>query len=305
MAELESFRLAAARLHLTPGAVSLLIKELETQLGFSVFDRTTRRVSLSKAGRDFLPSAQNVLREMQTAAVAAKQVRHGLESVVRVAAPLVLASSLLPRAIAAYQALHPGVMIRPVDCSNETLVQSIELDQADLAIGPDRPTADGVDRIRVFDSPWVLWCAPTHHLAQRRKITWGDLAAEVVIAAGYDYETHVGQAYQGLPEDQRFEAAYLVDNITTAFGMAAQGLGVTLAPSYVGVLATYMGLVMKRVEQPEIVRELSIYRSSLRPSTTAIAALLLFLETNLADPSLRQETRLSSSKKPRRTARTK
>jgi len=68
-------------------------------------------------------------------------------------------------------------------CSSD-LVRIVEEDHADLAIGPDRPTSDLVDRIALYDSPWVLWCSPDHALARRRRITWPMLKSEAVIAAG-------------------------------------------------------------------------------------------------------------------------
>ncbi|MGH1361241.1 MAG: LysR family transcriptional regulator [Burkholderiaceae bacterium] len=288
VAELESFRLAAQRLNLTPGAVSLLIRDLEAQCEFSVFDRTTRRVSLSRAGRDFLPAAQTVLREMQSVVIAANDVRLGTDGVIRVAAPLVIASSLLPQAMAVYRAEHPKVMIRPVDCPNEMLVQCIETDQADIAIGPDRPAVDEVQRVAIFESPWVLWCSTTHPLARRRKITWKDLERESVIAAGQDYETRVAQAFEDQTGGEPFTPTYVVDNITTAFGIAAQGLGVTLAPSYVGVLAGAMGLVMKRVQQPEIVRELCLYHARKRRLSEPVESFLAFLRVNLTQAGAKQ-----------------
>ncbi len=288
VAELESFRLAAQRLNLTPGAVSLLIRDLEAQCEFPVFERTTRRVGLSRAGRDFLPAAQNVLRELQAAVIAANDVRLGTDGVIRVAAPLVLASSLLPQAIAAYKNDHPNVMIRPVDCPNEQLVHAIESDLADLAIGPDRPTPDEVQRIPVFESPWVLWCAPSHPLARRRRITWADLENQTFIAAGLDYETRVAQAYEEQTGGEPFTPTYVVDNITTAFGIAAQGLGVTFAPSYVSVLATAMGLVMKRVRQPEIVRELCLYHARKRKPGAPVESFLGFLKHYMTSTGMRQ-----------------
>ena len=58
---------AAQRVGLTSAAVSQLLAELERELGFRLFDRTTRRVSLSTAGRDFLSSAESVLRHLRAA----------------------------------------------------------------------------------------------------------------------------------------------------------------------------------------------------------------------------------------------
>ena len=56
----------------------------------------------------------------------------------------------------------------------------------------------------------------------------------------------------------------VVDNVTTAFGLASQGLAVTLAPAYVAPLARTFGLVMKRIVDPETIREVCVYRSTER-----------------------------------------
>ena len=65
VAETRGFGAAGERMGLSSSAVSQLVAELESNLGFRVFDRSTRRVELSGAGRDFLPSAQSVLRDVQ------------------------------------------------------------------------------------------------------------------------------------------------------------------------------------------------------------------------------------------------
>ena len=154
--------------------------------------------------------------------------------------------------MAGYRELHPDVLVRPVDCTVEKLVRIIEEDYADLAIGPDRPTGDLVARIGLYDSPWVLWCSPEHALARRRRVTWAMLKHESVIAVGRDYETSVAEALRQTPEEDRFVPTYVVDNVMTSLGIAAVGLGVTLSPMYVSVVARYLGLVMKRVEEPKI-----------------------------------------------------
>ncbi|MGN6651991.1 LysR family transcriptional regulator [Trinickia sp.] len=99
VADHHSFSAAGDRLGLTAQAVSQLVAELETTLGFRLFDRTTRRVSLSAAGRDYLPSAQTVLRHAQAAEKAADDVRNRAAGLVRIGAPLVLASTALPEAM--------------------------------------------------------------------------------------------------------------------------------------------------------------------------------------------------------------
>src|SRR5205823_4073501 len=144
VAELRGFTAAGGRLGLTSSAVSQLVAELEATIGFRVFDRSTRKVDLSSAGRDFLSSAQTVLRHVNLAESAAADVRNRAAGVVRVGAPLVIAGSLLPAAIREFNKERPKVVVRIHDTAVDGLVESVASADVDLAIGPDRPTGDSV-----------------------------------------------------------------------------------------------------------------------------------------------------------------
>jgi DNA-binding transcriptional LysR family regulator len=291
VADLQSFSLAAERLSLTPGAVSLLVRDLEAELGFAVFDRTTRRVALSKAGRDYLPAAHQVLRQLQAAVLVAQHVKSRASGIVRVAAPLIVAQAMLPPAIAAYRQQHPDVTVQPVDCAVENLAQMVEDDQTDLSVGPDRPTGDLVERRALYESPWVVWCAPGHPLAARARVTWASLKTETVITAGRDYETMFAPALAATPPSERFAPSLMVEHITSALGLAAAGLGVTVSPMYTGVVARGMDLVARRLEAPAIAREFSLYRPRQRALTPAAEAFAEFLAAFLQAKRLKPDPR--------------
>lgn len=278
VAEAHSFTVAASRLGLTAQAVSQLIAELESIVGFRLFDRTTRKVALSSAGRDFLASAATLLRHVHAAESAADDVRNRASGVVRVGAPLVLASTALPMAMRAYQKLKPKVVVRVRDVPVDHLVDSVLSGDVDLAIGPDRYTDTSVQATPLFDSAWVLWCAPGHPLAKRRAaVRWAELAGVAIVSAGRDHEHNVAQMHRDMPAGTRVTPVDVVDNISTALGIAAQGLAVTLAPAYVAVLAKPLGLVMKRVIEPESVRKVCLYEPSARATSPAAAGFGEFL----------------------------
>lgn len=278
VAEVHSFTVAAARLGLTAQAVSQLVAELEALLGFRLFDRTTRKVALSSAGRDFFGSAATLLRHVHAADSAADDVRNRATGVVRVGAPLVLASTALPMAMRDYQKLKPKVVVRLRDVPVDHLVDRVADGDVDLAIGPDRPTGDAVQATPLFDSAWVLWCAPDHPLARRRRaVRWAELAGVAIVSAGRDHEQSVAQMHRDLPAGTRVTPVDVVDNISTAIGIAAQGLAVTLAPAYVGVLARPFGLVMKRVVQPESVRKVCLYAPASKSPSPAAQGFAEFL----------------------------
>ncbi len=271
------FALAAQRMGLSSSAVSQLVAELEAGLGFRLFDRHTRRVELSSAGREFLGMAQSVLRHVQQAESAAADIRDRASGIVRVAAPLVLAGSVLPRAIAEFVQDRPKVVIRIRDTPVDTLVERVASGDVDLAVGPDRSGTADVLKEPVFDSPWVLWCAPAHRLARKRVLRWADLHDVNLVAAGRDHEQSVAQMHIDAPEGSRIRPVEVVDNISTALGLAAQGLAATLAPAYVGILAQPLGLQARRVTQPETIRQVCIYRSAARSAPPAAQAFAEFL----------------------------
>ncbi len=283
VADVRSFAAASERLGLTASAVSQLVAELESTIGFRVFDRSTRNVGLSSAGRDFLGSAESVLRHVQLAESAASDVRNRAAGVVRIGAPLVLAGSVLPAAVRAFGKERPKVVVRIRDTAVDALVESVASGDVDLAVGPDRSPGDGVARAPVFDSPWVLWCAPTHPLASRKVLRWEELRDVPLVAAGRDHERGVAQMHLNAPEGERVRPVDVVDNVSTALGLAAEGLAVTLAPAYIAVLAEKLGLVMRRVTKPEAIRQVCVYRSTVRSLPPAAEAFAEFLVDWLRD----------------------
>jgi len=282
VAELLSFGASAERMGLTAQAVSQLVAELEALLGFRLFDRTTRRVALSSGGRDFLASAQSVLHHVESADSAADDVRNRAAGVVRIGAPLVLASAVLPAAIRDFSANRPKISVRIRDVPVDSLIDAVVTGDVDLAVGPDRPVSADVSSAPLFDSPWVLWCAADHPLAKKRKVGWEDLRDHALVAAGRDHEISVSLMHRTTPEGSRIKPVQVVDNISTAMGIASQGLAATLAPAYVGVMAQSFGLMMKRVVEPEVIRKVCLYRSSIRQPSTAAEGFAMHLSRWLA-----------------------
>jgi DNA-binding transcriptional LysR family regulator len=269
VAELHSFSMAANRLGLSTQAVSQLVAELETHLQFRLFDRNTRRVTLSSAGRDYLPSAQTLMRHVQETEIVANNVRQRATGVLRIAAPQVLACTALPLAIKVFQEKKPRVVVRICDVAVDQLVDQVAFGDVDLALGPDRAAGEAVHSKAIFDSAWVLWCAAQHPLAKRRRVNWAMLREHALVAAGYDHEHSVAQMRKSLPPEARIMPLEVVMNISTALGIAAQGKVATLAPAYVAILAKKFDLVMRRVVEPETVRKVCLYSPTNRTLSPA------------------------------------
>ncbi|MDB5456539.1 MAG: LysR family transcriptional regulator [Caulobacter sp.] len=282
-AELSNFAAAARRLNLVPSAISSLINELEASLGFSLFERTTRKVTLTAAGRQFLPSALAVQRQIGHAATAAADIRQAVVDIVRVAAPMAIASTVLPKIIARYGLHRPRTVVRVIDTGVEWLADRVAMGEADLALGPDRTVQADIARVELFPSPWVVWCSPAHPFAARTHLTWRDLLDTDVYAAGHDHEHSILPRLPEGSDAARVAPVQVVEYLSTALGMAAAGLGVTFSPDYVEPFARALGLVMRPLIDPVVTRTVCLYAPAQRAPTMAVAEFRSFLERHAAD----------------------
>ena len=104
LAELASFRKAAESVHLSQPALSRRIAKLEDALSVRLFDRTTRSVRLSAVGREFSPTARDLLSELEQSVLAIEVVAATRRGVVTVACVPSAAYYFLPVVIGRYLA---------------------------------------------------------------------------------------------------------------------------------------------------------------------------------------------------------
>src|SRR5258706_8356702 len=115
VAEAGSFTRAAQRLHQTQSSTTVLVRQLEEALGLKLFARTTRQVTLTGAGREFLPTALRLTREFETALRDMRDFAGMLRGQLCVAAGPSVAVLLLPALLRAFGERYPGVRMRIID----------------------------------------------------------------------------------------------------------------------------------------------------------------------------------------------
>lgn len=177
-----SFARAAEALHLTPPAVTMQVKELESQVGLPLFERQGRQVTLTTAGEYYVVYARRLLatlKEADDAMARFKGVESGLLSVGLVST----AKYFVPQLLARFREEHPGVDVRLHVCQNrEQLVALLQAGEADLAV-MGRPPRELATRAEPFAAhPQVIVAAPTHPLAGLDHVPADALAEQTFIA---------------------------------------------------------------------------------------------------------------------------
>jgi DNA-binding transcriptional LysR family regulator len=171
---------AAQSLHLTPPAVSLQIKEIESQVGLQLFDRIGRRLSLSTAGEYFLVYARRLLgtlKEAEDAMARLARVESGRLTIGMVSS----AKYFLPQLLAQFHTGHPGIDVRLRLGNREQLGAMMQAGEVDLGV-MGRPPRDIASRAEPFAlHPHVLITAPDHRFARAESVAAQDLAREPFI----------------------------------------------------------------------------------------------------------------------------
>lgn len=157
-----SFVRAAEALHLTPPAVTMQVKELESSIELPLFDRQGRKVALTTAGEYFLVYAKRLLATLKDADDAMARFRK-LEAGQLSVGLVSTAKYFVPRLLARFRMEHPGVEVRlMVGANREQLVGMLQNGDVDLAI-MGRPPRELATRAEPFAAHPHVFVAPPHH----------------------------------------------------------------------------------------------------------------------------------------------
>ncbi|APZ43354.1 LysR family transcriptional regulator [Acidihalobacter ferrooxydans] len=231
VAERRSFSDAAAQLHLTQPAVSKRIRQLESELDTSLFDRVARRVQLTEAGRALLPGAQRILLEVS-------ESRRRLANLSgRVAGTLSIGTShhiglhRLPALLRRYTRRYPDVDLDLRFLDSEEGCNRVEHGELELALVtlPQRTPATLLTT-PVWDDPLCVVVAADHPLTRSTTHGLDALASTPAILPSVDTFTRavIERALnaRGLHPTVRLETNYL----ETIRSMVSIGLGWSALP---------------------------------------------------------------------------
>ena len=157
-----SFVRAAEALHLTPPAVTMQVKELESAIELPLFDRQGRKVTLTTAGEYFLVYAKRLLATLKDADDAMARFRK-LETGMLSVGLVSTAKYFVPRLLAKFRIEHPGVDVGlQVGNNREELVAMLADGEVDLAI-MGRPPREMACRAEAFAAHPHVFVAPPGH----------------------------------------------------------------------------------------------------------------------------------------------
>lgn len=271
--ELGNFSRAAESMQTSQANLSHTIRDLELVLGARLFDRTTRRVDMTDAGRAFATGALAGLNEIDRAAEYVRDLSNLKRGLVRIAAPPLLAGTILPRLLREVAAVHPELVLRIEDVSTDIIVEQVRSGRCDLGVGTFSPGEAGLDSQPGLQDSLMVFCTPDDDFAGRQQIRWAELRDHQIITLTRESSirllTEIGFESAGLPLRPQLE----VHQINTALSLAENGAGIAILPAYSLAALKGRGIVARPLVDPAIVREVRLVTARDRaPSAATIAA---------------------------------
>ena len=264
VAERQSFRAAAEALHLSQPALSRRVERLEAALGTPLLARTTRRVSLTPTGAQFIEPARMALDGLQDAVLrlaGSAALRRGQVTVACVPS---VAQHFLPPLLAQFAARFPGVRLRVIDDSATVVLQAVLDGVADFGvdfIGAQEPELRFAALGR---EPYVLAMPRQHAWARRASVRWADLAGQKMVTLNRRSANRVlvDQALAALPEPP--QGFYEAEHVAGALALVEAGLGLAAVPR-LALPADHPRLLGVPLLSPQIERVLGLITPTARP----------------------------------------
>ena len=176
-ARLGSISRAAEALFLSQPAVSLQLQALERELGARLFERSGRRMTLSREGELLYDMARPLVEGLDNLAANFRERVRGLDAgELHVAAGSSTILYLLPQFVEAFRKAHPEVRLTLHNVTGASGLDLLRSDAVDLAVGSmlDVPADLGYTQVYRFDP--MLITPPDHPLARQRDLTLDDLS---------------------------------------------------------------------------------------------------------------------------------
>ena len=291
VARLGNFTRASVELHVSQPALTVQIKQLESYLGVSLFDRTKRNVEITQTGRDLLVPLERILIDVESVRSATHDLGHLRRGLVTVAVMPSIAAKFLPLAISDFSKSYPGVSVRVRDVVAGNILQLVKEDEVDFGIGSQLRDDRDIVTQHLFTEQICVFAPVKHPLAYRRTASLRELANYPLIVTEKD--TSVRWILERALEQHKLSlrALHETNHMSTAIGMVNCQLGVAILPLAARDCGPCAGIRCIPIRGPELTREIRIVARIGRSFSKASEKLIEILKS-LARQTRRQRRRV-------------
>lgn len=282
-----SFTAAGRELHLTQSTLTKCIRELESEVCFQLFERTTRRVRLTDDGNAFLPVAERLLHDFDLSLEDLREHASGRSGTVRIACGTTLAMTVLPLAVQQFRRFHPGVYMRLLDDTSGGVVRRVASGEVDFGFASVVGDLETPLSARPLLSARLGILFPPGYEPIPERIT-ADSLSTLPLLQDEVYASIVKVLHEGGINTTRMRPkAVEVTSLAVQFAMVRAGVGACVMSALAASHPSADGLPFKFIESPAVSRDIYLFSRRERVLSPAAAAFVSVLEEILPVLQLR------------------
>ena len=242
-----SLTAAARDSHLALAAASRRIRELESALGNTLFERHARGLIPTAAGRVFVNHGLTLLQTMEQLGAELTDLRQGIARHIRLCASSAAISQFLPPLLARYGQLYPQVRIDLEEHVSQAVVSTLREGRADVAVFVEGPDTRGLDTQLFRKDELVLVLPAKHRLAAlRTPVAFADTLDEEWISLPAGAAMLQKQQQAALAANRPLKLRMQVRSFDAVCHMVASGLGIAVLPKIASLpIAKSMKLIFR------------------------------------------------------------
>lgn len=253
VAEYLNFRRAARALGISQSSISARIKTLEEDLGILLFERSTRGVRLTEAGRLFVERVAVGVDHLDHAVKTAGMAASGECGRLRIGIHALIPRSFLAELIGRYKEDHPGIEVEITEGAIRDTVMQLRADRLDMVFAAGAPELPDCHSRRIWTESLMAVLPEQHRQAGQEAVSWDDLAGETFLVrhggTGPQVNDHILLRLTGrwpVPSILRF-----VVGRGTLLSMVGQGFGITIVGAATSLLPTSGVVFLPIADEPE------------------------------------------------------
>nr|WP_219340084.1 LysR family transcriptional regulator [Spartinivicinus marinus] len=227
--ELGSFSKAAEENNLTNSVVSKRIARLEEEIGTQLLYRTTRKLTLTEAGKALLHSAKSVKQATQEAMDAVSGFGESVSGYIKMSVPTISGELILADAVAEFCNMHPGLT---VDMSLDNRFVDLVAGSYDLVIRTGYLEDSSLIARHILDSQWVVCASPSYIAKHGKPIIPIDLTKHNCLQ--YAYQTTGASDWEFKGDNGNYivkvAGSFSTDNAAALRKAALGGHGIAYVP---------------------------------------------------------------------------
>ena len=275
-AQTGSLTAAARHCNIVVAAASRRLRELETAIGSPLFERHSRGLVPTAAGRVFVRHGLALLQQMDSLMAELADEQQGVARHVSLCASTAAINQFLPPLLARYAQLQPQLRVDVEEQVSEQVVASLRDGRADLGAFVQGPDTTGLDVSDFRSDELILVLPARHRLAGRTPIAFADTLDEEWIGLSAGAAMLQQQQQAAMAAGRNLKLRMQVRSFDAVGHMVASGLGIATLPRIAGLpIVQAMGLAWRPLADAWAKRQLKI---AIRPDAdAAIVALRDFL----------------------------